>query len=423
MASTNQPSERVWLAAACVALLTVACGNPTPPHVAPMESSDPGFNYSFTSDGSSDGNAVADSGATDSAAVKDVGAADAGSSDSAAVDSAGLDTTPGKDSANADVSVDSGTTDIGTPPVDATEDTGPTAICGDAVCTPVLEDCSSCAKDCGACPICGDGKCAAGIEDCKSCPADCNECPKFCGDGACDKTKEDCQSCAADCGNCPSVCGNGKCEMPGETYDKCPKDCPPTGTCDPLTSNGCVASQQCYPSAAKPVCADTGKVGDGDFCQINTQCLKGYLCVGDKCTRICDHTGANKMVGCPADQVCDKLVFSDGKDVGWSLGICFKVDNCNVTTEAGCAAAEMCVLSANGKICVKAGLGKPGASCKYLNDCAKGLICINNPGVCKLKCHMKGGSPKCAAGACSLVTIQPEGKPKQSAPDDLGVCG
>lgn len=431
---------RVRTVAGALAVLFAACGSPTPSTGGPVAGTDPGFDYTFNGDAVADGSAVDSSAVPDAATPVDISTTpvDGGMADSGAVDGGGLDT----------AAVDGGAApDAG---VDASVDSGASISCGDGTCTANVENCQNCPQDCNVCPVtcgdnkceaptetclscpqdcgacdanCGDGTCTKDKEDCKTCPQDCNACPAFCGDGACDKGSEDCGTCAADCGNCPTICGNGKCEMPAESYATCAKDCPPTGTCDPLTSNGCATTDQCYPTADKPVCAKHGAVAEGAVCQINTQCSKGHLCVGDKCKRICDHTGANKLVGCPQAEICDKLVYSDGKDVGFNMGSCIKVDVCNLTTEVGCPPAEMCAYTANGKICTKAGIVAAGGACKYANDCAKGLICIGNPGVCKPKCHVKGGTPKCVAGACGLVTITDPGKPPQPAPDDLGVCG
>ena len=382
------------LSAALLTMLLAGCGSQSPSPAGPPPGTGPGFDYAFGADAGAVDAGVAATPAD--VMAQDVPPTDAGPADAGPADAGPADAGPA-DAGPADAEpVDTGT------PTDAGGDTGP---------------------DAGPPLSCGDGTCTKDQEDCKSCPQDCNACPVFCGDGACDMATEDCASCAADCGNCPTVCGNGKCELPTETYNTCPKDCPPTGTCDPLTSNGCVVTDQCYPTSAQPACAKAGSVANGGFCQLNTQCVKGYLCVGDKCKRICDHTGANQLVGCPQGEICDKLVYSSGKDVGWNVGQCIKVDACNLTTEVGCPIAETCVISPNGKVCIKAGAVTSGGSCKFANDCAKGLICIGDPGICKPKCHLKGGVPKCAVGTCSLVTIQEPGKPAQPAPDDLGVCG
>ncbi len=61
------------------------------------------------------------------------------------------------------------------------------ATCGDAVCTPGVEDCGTCPGDCPCAdgftcsnrqcvPICGNGVCSPGAEDCGTCPVDC-PCP------------------------------------------------------------------------------------------------------------------------------------------------------------------------------------------------------------------------------------------------------
>ena len=53
--------------------------------------------------------------------------------------------------------------------------------CGDGVCEPDVEDCSTCEDDCGKCPVCGDGTCDDN-ESCDTCEADCGECANLCCD-------------------------------------------------------------------------------------------------------------------------------------------------------------------------------------------------------------------------------------------------
>ncbi len=159
-------------------------------------------------------------------------------------------------------------------------------VCGDTVCDPDAESCTSCPADCGTCEACGDGRCAPGLETCAECASDCGECPaRVCGDKTCDPVQgEDCSSCPEDCGACPhcgdgqcneaescrscaadcgpcNPCGDGTCDGPTETCTTCPADC---GRCDPCGDGRC--------DEAKEDCKSCPKDCD---CTVRKGCVQG----------------------------------------------------------------------------------------------------------------------------------------------------
>jgi len=292
--------------------------------------------------------------------------------------------------------------------------------CGDKTCDGD-ENCKNCPGDCGQCPLgCGDGTCSAATENCQSCPLDCGKCPAICGDKSCNGT-ETCTSCPLDCGPCAGSCGDGKCDATKEDCKTCSADCGqcPGAACEPLTSKGCTAAQQCYPTATAPLCGTPGSKAAGAACTLTTDCSKGLLCVGKLCKPLCDSSGANATYKCAAGK-CDALQYSDGKPVGYNLGTCVIYNQCNLLTDVGCATSQACVNLKDGKACISAGVKKVGEGCTYLDECVKGTMCIGNPSMCMPKCNSKGGTPSCSSGKQCLVVTS--GAANTPLPDDLGVC-
>lgn len=116
---------------------------------------------------------------------------------------------------------------------------------------------------------------------------------------------------------------------------------------------------------------------------------------------------------------CDGLNYSDGKPVGYSLGICVVFNKCNLLTDVGCAGTQSCVNTKDGKTCIGAGTQTEGQSCAAAG-CVKGTTCVGNPPVCLAKCNTAGGAPTCTgAKKCATVTSGAGGAP---LPDNLGVC-
>ena len=445
-------------------LLAVGCGTTAGTGYSPQNEA-PDVDYNFGGGGGVDtagGSTPTDDAGTSDATDDAGGELDSGTPDGGTADSGGPDATAPDATESDALDPDTGAPDSGTPDVgpscgDGTCNGGETcqdcpsdcgacpASCGDSVCG-AGEDCLTCAADCGACPAscgngkcepalgesckgcptdcggcpatCGNGKCDGGAgESCQVCPSDCGACPAFCGDGACNGT-DSCSSCPLDCGVCPGGCGDGKCDG-NETCSSCSADCGACpGTCSPLTSDGCTAAQQCYPvSTGNPQCGNPGIKAKGQTCSGAADCAKGMLCVGKICKLICDTTGQNAQFTCPSGK-CNEVNWGDGKPIGWNMGACFEVTNCNLVTDAGCQPDQSCDFLQDGKTCFATGTKTIGAGCTNLDECQKGSMCIGNPSQCLQKCNT--ASPACPSGkTCLKVTIDNNGT---AAPDNLGVC-
>ena len=435
------------------------CGIDPPPYVVAPTGGKPDASWAFGGDAGSSGGGS--SSGTDGAASGDTSAADTntntdsgGTTDGGQTDG-GVQTDGGPadgevlDTASSDAVADTGSQDIQTADTaDSGPDSGPevSAGCGDQVCDPNTETCSSCPADCGIC--CGNKVCEAPLgETCQSCPADCGSC---CGNSVCDSSiGETCFLCPLDCGQCcgdgqcvaahsettrtcPADCGTGikcgdnKCDAPTETATNCPADCVAAVcglTCHPVTQKNCSGTLQCYPNGNNATCTSPGSKSLGQTCEGLNECTKGLLCVNKLCKKLCD-TGGAAGYTCGSNEVCDKLI-SGTKELPCGLGACFGDDACNLLTSVGCPATHNCApAGAQKRQCVPAGTGAINTSCTADIDCQKNLLCLGTtsggPKTCLSKCHTSGGSPKCAGGLkCYGVTT---GNPPQTVGDFLGVC-
>lgn len=296
-------------------------------------------------------------------------------------------------------------------------------VCGDKQCDSA-ETCQSCPGDCGPCaPACGNKKCESPTENCQNCATDCGKCPVLCGDGTCDAT-ETCSSCAADC--CAPKCGNGVCDQPTEDCKTCPSDCGmcPGTACNPITSQGCKATEQCYlGNDLKPVCAAPGSIQKGAACTGLADCVKGYICVSGQCGKACDTKNLTPGYSCPNGGICDVLSIN-GTPLPYNLGVCFGGESCNTVTNDLCPAGQSCIFASNTKACVIGGKGGSGAVCKNYGDCLPTHICVNDSATggatCVQKCNALGLTPKCLSPkTCQGLAA---GNPPKAAPDNLGGC-
>ncbi|MEI8254350.1 MAG: hypothetical protein WCJ30_01625, partial [Deltaproteobacteria bacterium] len=76
---------------------------------------------------------------------------------------------------------------------------------------------------------------------------------------------------------------------------------------------------------------------------------------------------------------------------------------CNLVTNAGCAAGQMCVFSDNGDggttgACAPTGTGGTGAPCTSADSCLQGLACLGTPGLCTKLCCAMGDNDPCRTG-------------------------
>lgn len=215
------------------------------------------------------------------------------------------------------------------------------------------------------------------------------------------------------------TCGNGSCDS-GETCETCAVDCT-CKPCNPLTSTGCTASQQCYVTTNGLQCGGFGKVADGGSCQYLNDCAKGSMCVGSICRKVCATVSGVPGLDCSAPATCEELA-SGSTPLGYNLGACFAPDNCNLVTSSGCPSGLACMPTATGKQCTPAGkVGLDGA-CTSVADCAIGFLCLNNgqpTGTCKQRCDTTVPGTCPSGTTCGTITI---GNPPVLVGENFGVC-
>lgn len=168
-------------------------------------------------------------------------------------------------------------------------------------------------------------------------------------------------------------CGDGKCSAP-ETCASCSADC---GQCPDLCGDGkCAASETCS------TCP-----GDCGPCPVG--------CGDNKCA-----SPSETCATCPAD-----------------CGAC--PGTCNPLTSASCKPSEQCYVSSKATpICSAPGSLALGAPCKFLADCAKGMLCVDS--ACRPVCDAKGTPPVVGCKAPSVcVELTASGVPMGY---NLGVC-
>ncbi len=212
------------------------------------------------------------------------------------------------------------------------------------------------------------------------------------------------------------TCGNGTCDA-GESCENCAVDCT-CKPCNPLTSVGCTASQQCYLGTSGLQCGGFGTVVDGGTCKYLNDCGLGSLCVGAICRKVCATAGSS--LGCTLPAICEELG-SGTTSLGYNLGACFAPDNCNLITSSGCPTGQACLPASNGKQCSPAGTVGLDGACQSVSDCDVGYLCLNSSttGTCKKRCNTTDAST-CPTGlTCGTVTI---GSPPVLIGENFGVC-
>ena len=181
--------------------------------------------------------------------------------------------------------------------------------------------------------------------------------------------------------------------------------------CEPLTSAGCGADQQCFfTTPANPQCVKPGTLAVGAPCTSILACVKGALCINGKCDTICDGSGSNKALGCAAPGYCGTLIDKSGVALGGNLGVCFGGDNCNPVTNAGCTAGDACDPGGAATFCQKPGTVAIGGGClgPAGTDCTADGLCLGASataaGVCAQRCDTTATTPCPNGKTCGSVT-------------------
>lgn len=308
------------------------------------------------------------------------------------------------------------------------------AWCGDGICDPDNETCTSCPADCAPCiPTCGDGFCN-GDETCRNCESDCGLCSSTDGcfadattPGCTDCTCFDCvcahdsfccmfgwdEACVTQCSACGQLCtfgcGNGLCEpfTQGENAYICPDDCMPAHRCgDGLCAQNespVTCPQDCGPLPLR--------CGDGECHPVE----------GENCFSCPDD--------CPPCAVADPCTFHTTPGIGDTAPrncVCARDPQCcSVTWDFPCVvlATHFCQFECSGPNC---GDGE----CDATENCA---VCLTDCGSCSLCgdgiCATHESCASCAAdcGPCAacgdgICDVLIANEDCTSCPDDCGPC-
>jgi len=176
---------------------------------------------------------------------------------------------------------------------------------------------------------------------------------------------------------------------------------------------GCAAGEMCQvDGAGARVCVAAGNVPIGGVCDLDNDCAAGGICLATTATiSTCgEFCSTDAQCTAPGGLCVTKL--SDGSG-GQVAGVTLCSDNCNATTNVGCAAGTGCTFGreAAGQMrlyttCREAGSGTQNASCTDDTDCAATYGCFNtgSADVCLKYCNVN--APSCPAGAsCTPITI------------------
>lgn len=159
------------------------------------------------------------------------------------------------------------------------------------------------------------------------------------------------------------------------------------GTCaglaDLLDPTSCGEGQACDVVdfiASTVGCRPAGTTPAYAACTVSLPlCAAGSTCIGLSqdalaCHPFCDTQAASET--CPEDGVC---LLSYPVVGGVSAGLCFKSDDCELTSASTCGAGSGCyAFDTSGKtFCLPAGTRSEGAACSDASECKPGLGCFS----------------------------------------------
>ncbi|MFO0684410.1 MAG: hypothetical protein U0234_20320 [Sandaracinus sp.] len=311
-------------------------------------------------------------------------------------------------------------------------------------------------SDCAAPLVCVASRCRSQCQEARDCPypLDCVKLAE--GLGACQVHEDDaCREGANDCA-APLVCRAGRCRQECEETNECALgmtcgtaaaacERPPViaGVCDPLSDQGCAATETCALVSGVASCvSDATGSGTparlGETCTSDDACGPGLVCplsygngvageVGRterRCLRVC---GLDPATSCGLGSVCEIASLQYN---GWAqpqvpagLGVCTEI--CDPIADVGCPAGETCLV-------LRASAGRPTfcspthpgtmafVDCQGDYECSGHALCDRAPGdrmprVCRPICD-PAGAGTCPSGShCELADTLDTGR-------DYGLC-
>ena len=175
---------------------------------------------------------------------------------------------------------------------------------------------------------------------------------------------------------------------------------------------GCAPGEMCSVDTSGRSCVPEGSVGWGEICGAGAQCAPGHICVLTKDT---PPTISTCSKFCASDADCEApgglciITLNDGN--GGSIpDVTLCTDNCEPTTNAGCAAGTACQIGTeNGGLmrtvtfCAGAGAGTQNTTCADSTECAATYGCFGGVNACLHWCKVGlGGCP--AATLCNSLS-------------------
>ena len=293
----------------------------------------------------------------------------------------------------------------------STPDTGP-AYCpysnhhSAQPCNPLCPDSNRC-EDGGSCVVLSTGLLGCvGTDDLDYTQAlgkGCND-ETLCKEGLCVELDEDGRKCRPFCVGDVDCSDGGTCgvevSVGSLTFGAC---IPPPPSCSVFEQDCADPGDGCVLAQGGTVCMDAGTNAYNTACDAPNDCVKGLICVSDKC-----HTPCNPKTG-GADPKCHLLCPGTQAEVTDDVGVCALPDDedpCDLLSQ-DCPLGEACTLTGQGPRCRNAGTTAVGMDCTEEDECVKGAICWPQGTSCKAICNPDEGiHPECEdrfAAQCPII--------------------
>jgi hypothetical protein len=245
-----------------------------------------------------------------------------------------------------------------------------------------------------------------------------------------------CAACARGTANgSADATGGNDAQNDGATVRDAPADANGCATqpCDIPTQCGCASDQACdldpMMSSATKCRAVTMQGKQTNVCPADTDCAKGFVCVGDGTNDACEkYCQSNADCAPPRGQCVTQLVDSSSNPIPGAVVCSSNCDPSAVNNAATCPTGWSCDLFSATFMgtahdisdCRKAGVAMQGASCSATLACAAGYSCVD-PGtgatVCGRICKPPSNNGCAIATTCTAFA-----QPLTIAGVQYGVC-
>ncbi|MDI3289770.1 hypothetical protein [Polyangium sp. 15x6] len=175
---------------------------------------------------------------------------------------------------------------------------------------------------------------------------------------------------------------------------------------------GCAAGEMCdIDGTGERACVPAGSAPIGALCGIDNDCAAGGICLATTPTISTCGEFCSTDAQCTAPGGLCVIKLNDGSG-GQVPGVTLCSENCNATTNVGCAAGTACTFGreAAGQMrlyttCREAGSGTQNSACTDDTDCAATYGCFNTgTDECLKYCNVN--APSCPSGTtCTPITI------------------